>query len=198
MADDDTRQVERQRFEGLYREHFNRVASYLLARADRGMASEAVSRTFEVAWRRINDVPDEPLPWLLGVARKVLADLRRARGRQDALIERIAASGDDWAGDYTDELITREGALAALARLTEFQQEVLLLIAWDGLSQREAAAVLGCSRGAVALRLHRARKRLARALLEIAGEEQAALTAAATAPCPTNPTGADVTEEARR
>lgn len=195
MADDDTRQVERQRFEVLYREHFNRVACYLLARADRELASEALSRTFEVAWRRINDVPDEPVPWLLGVARKVLADLRRTRGRQDALIERIATSGGDWAVDHADALITREGALAALARLTEFQQEVLLLIAWDGLSQREAAAVLGCSRGAVALRLHRARKRLERALLENAGEEQAALTVAATAPCATNPTGVDVTEE---
>jgi len=145
MADGDTRRVERQRFEDLYREHCNRVAGYLLARADRELASEALSRTFEVAWRRISDVPDEPLPWLLGVARKVLADLRRAGGRQDALIDRIAASGGDWAVDYAEVLITREGALAALARLTEFQREVLLLIAWDG-SQREAAAVLGCSK----------------------------------------------------
>jgi RNA polymerase sigma-70 factor (ECF subfamily) len=103
----------------------------------------------------------------------------------------VAASGIGSAVDHADALITRERALSALGRLTEVQREVLLLIAWDGLSQREAAAALGCSRGAVALRVHRARKRLERALQEIADEERAALSAPATA----NPTGVDVTEE---
>lgn len=175
MADDDTRWVERKRFEDLYREQFNRIAAYLLARAERDLATEALSRTFEVAWRRIADVPREPLPWLLGVARRVLADLRRAQGRQDALIERIAITSRESADDHADTLISREGVIAALWRLSHFQREVLLLIAWDGLSQREAAAALDCSRGAVALRLHRARKRLEQALAEIAGEEQAPL-----------------------
>jgi hypothetical protein len=71
MADDDVRWLERQRFEKLYREQFGRVAAYLAARADRDLAGEAISSTFEIAWRRIADVPQEPLPWLLGVARIV-------------------------------------------------------------------------------------------------------------------------------
>jgi RNA polymerase sigma-70 factor (ECF subfamily) len=196
MADYKTRRLERQRFESMYREQFDRVAAYLLARAERDLATEALSRTFEVAWRRIADVPREPLPWLLGVARRVLADLRRTQGRQDALVERIAASGPDSAGDHADALISREGVLAALGRLTDFQQEVLLLVAWDGLSQREAAAALGCSRGAVALRLHRARKRLEQALAETAEEEHAPRRpSGGSAPCPTSP-NANVTQEA--
>jgi RNA polymerase sigma-70 factor (ECF subfamily) len=188
MANDDVRRQERRRFEEVYGEQFNRVAAYLTARADRDLASEAISKTFEIAWRRIADVPPEPLPWLLGVARKVLADLRRAQGRQDALVERIAASGPGSTSDHSDALIGREGALAAFGRLTEVQQEALLLIAWDGLSQREAARALDCSRGAVALRVHRARKRLERALAEIADEEGAPMQPpGGSAPRPTSP-----------
>lgn len=54
--------------------------------------------------------------------------------------------------------------LGALATLGERDRELLLLIAWDGLSQAEAAEVLGIRRPAVATRLHRARRRLADAL----------------------------------
>lgn len=171
MANDNER-----RFERLYREHFDRVAAYLLSRADRAAAEDALARTFEIAWRRIADVPDEPLPWLFGVARKVLAELRRAQGRRDALIERIAAGVEEAEDDHAASLVGRRSVLAALARLPDSQREVLLLIVWEGLSQREAAVVLACSRGAVALRLHRARTRMRAALAEEASDddEQAA------------------------
>lgn len=153
-----------QPFGRLYERHFERVTAYLLARTDRDSAAEAVARTFEIAWRRLPDVPVEPLPWLLGVARRVLADQRRAQGRRNALIEHIAEIAMETSGDHAETLAARELVLAAIKDLTPFQQEALLLIAWDGLSEREAAAVLGCSRGAVALRLHRARKQLRVAL----------------------------------
>lgn len=163
-----------EQFERLYGEHFDRVAAYLLSRADRALTEDALARTFEIAWRRIADVPDEPLPWLLGVARKVLAELRRGQGRHNALIERIAMSVEEVEDDHTETLAARRDVLAALARLTDPQREVLLLIVWDGLSQREAAAVLGCSRGAVALRLHRARGHMRTALAEQESEAEAA------------------------
>jgi len=61
--------------------------------------------------------------------------------------------------------MTSDGALAsALATLGERDREVLLLTAWEGLAPGEAATVLGCSRNAFAVRLHRARRRLASAL----------------------------------
>jgi RNA polymerase sigma-70 factor (ECF subfamily) len=191
MADHRERQLQRQRFEGIYRDHFNQVAAYLLARADRELAADALSKTFEVTWRRIADVPKKPLPWLLGVARKVLADLRRAQGRQDSLVQRIATTVNEAGEDHADSLIDRERLGAALGRLTDPQQEVLLLIAWDGLSQREAAAALGCTRGAVALRLHRARARLQEALLELVEEEAASRSSVELRPCPANTTGAN-------
>ena len=189
MADYRERQLEQQRFESIYREHFNRVAAYLLARADRELAADALSKTFEVTWRRIADVPQQPLPWLLGVARKVLADLRRAQGRQDSLVARIATTVTEGHDDHADTLIDRERMAAALGRLTDLQQEVLLLIAWDGLSQREVAAALGCSRGAVALRLRRARARLQEALREVVEKESTHRTPTELQPCSAGTTG---------
>ncbi len=187
-----------QRFERLYGEHFDRVAAYLLSRADRSLAEDAIARTFEIAWRRMADVPEEPLPWLLGVARRALSDLRRGQGRQDALIERIAATIGQADDDHAEILIARQRVLAALERLTNSQREVLLLVVWDGLSQREAAAALGCSRGAVALRLHRARARLRVALAEAPSEEAPALRPPTNSSHPKshNPTNPPFIEEA--
>jgi RNA polymerase sigma-70 factor, ECF subfamily len=187
-----------QSFERLYKEHFDRVAAYLLSRADRGTAEDALARTFEVAWRRMADVPDDPLPWLLGVARRVLAELRRAQGRRGALIERIAATIPEADEDHAETFVARRRVLAALDRLTDPQREVLLLVVWDGLSQREAAAVLGCSRGAVALRLHRARVRLRAALAEATSEEDAVARSPAdpSRPGSHNPTNPPYVEEA--
>jgi RNA polymerase sigma-70 factor (ECF subfamily) len=59
----------------------------------------------------------------------------------------------------------------ALRALRPRDREVLLLTAWDGLNASEAAAVLGCSPTAYRIRLHRARRRLARLLVEDAQAE---------------------------
>jgi RNA polymerase sigma-70 factor, ECF subfamily len=132
-----------ERFERLYEEHFERVAAYLLARVDRDAAADALAATFEVAWRRITEVPPQELPWLLGVARRVLANARRSRARQAALVQRMASATRSLAGAEEDAGAAAQLA-SAIAQLTGSQQEALLLIAWDGLSEREAALAVGC------------------------------------------------------
>lgn len=152
--------VARIAFERLYERHFDRVAGYVLARTDRDDAGEALARTFEIAWRRRAEMPVDSLPWLLGVARRVLADSRRAERRRGALIERIEAHSRPLVETHEDAIGDRQAFLQALSELTPDQLEALLLTTWEGLSGKQAAAVLGCSRGAVAVRLHRARRRL--------------------------------------
>jgi RNA polymerase sigma-70 factor, ECF subfamily len=152
-----------ERFERVYEDHFQRVAAYLLARSDRALAQDALARTFEVAWRRIDDLPDDPLPWLFSVARKVLADLRRSQGRTDALFERMSSAiawNQEASSDHADVTTDRLIALDALRSLRSVDREALLLISWDGLTEKQAAQALKCSRGAFALRLYRARSRL--------------------------------------
>jgi RNA polymerase sigma-70 factor (ECF subfamily) len=151
---------DQQRCERLYRAHVDQVHAYVRRRSDAQTADEVVAEVFLVAWRRLDAVPREPLPWLLGVARKALANHRRAVSRAATLKARIEATVITPTGPADAD----HAVLAALAGLDPRDQEVLLLIAWEGLRQEEVAEVLGVSRRAVATRFHRARKRLAEAL----------------------------------
>jgi RNA polymerase sigma-70 factor (ECF subfamily) len=155
-----TEKSDEERFEQLYRDHVRAIAAYLRARTDRESAVDALARTFEIAWRRLSDIPEDPRGWLFGVARRVLADQRRSAGRRETLVARISETVASNAQDHAGLFDVRDAMLAALLELPEQQREALLLVAWDGLSQREAATVLGCSTSALAVRVHRARKRL--------------------------------------
>jgi RNA polymerase sigma-70 factor (ECF subfamily) len=67
------------RFEAIFRSCYPRVLAYVLRRTEGpDVAEEIVSETFLIAWRRLEALPVEPLPWLLGTARKVLGHRRRS------------------------------------------------------------------------------------------------------------------------
>jgi RNA polymerase sigma-70 factor (ECF subfamily) len=152
----------------LFRENYPEVRAYALRRAPHEAAQDAVSETFLVAWRRLDDVPDDALPWLFGVARRTLANQRRSAGRGQALEQRLAsASAVAGPTDPADKVGDTELVRLALARLSENDREALTLVAWHGLTGPRAAAAAGCSRAAFAVRLHRARARLARELEQL-------------------------------
>jgi len=154
--------ADRARFEALYREHVEVVLRFALARVRAEQAKDVVAETFLVAWRRIDDVPDQPMPWLLGVARKVIATQSRGEARRLALGERLAlvTNDDEVVGDAGEQATERHAVLSAFRELSEADREILRLIAWDGLSPEQAAEVLDVTRLAFAVRLHRARRRL--------------------------------------
>ena len=112
--------------------------------------------------------PDDALPWLYGVARRVLANERRSADRRTALEERVANSTVTGGGDAADRLGDAELMRTALAGLSENHREALTLVAWHGLTGARAARAAGCSPATFAVRLHRARGKLAAqlALLE--------------------------------
>jgi RNA polymerase sigma-70 factor, ECF subfamily len=145
------------RFREAYDEHVRAVAAYALRRTPTTAdAEDVVSETFLVAWRRFAEAPADLRPWLFGVARHVLRHQYRAGARRDALSARLAGAIAALGPASADH-----GWLAdALRELPERDRDVLTLTAWEGLSHAEAGAVLGCSAAAVAVRLHRARRRL--------------------------------------
>lgn len=153
----------RLRLERLFYAHAGGVRAYARRRIDAAAADDTVAEVFAIAWRRLDDVPEEALPWLLGCARRVIAHQYRRASRDAALVDRLKSvvGGSD----------TDDGELAwALSTLSERDRELLLLIAWEGLEPAEAAEVLGCSRNVLAVRLHRARRRLAAALDRAEGD----------------------------
>ncbi len=151
------------RFTSMYDACRQRVWAYVVSRAGRQVAEEVVSETFVVAWRRFGDVPQPPLPWLLAVARNVLRDTVRAEVRRSSLAAELREWAEPAEDDIAEEVADRMALRRALASLSEEDREVLVLAAWQGLSPREAARVVGCSAAAMRVRLHRARRRLTRA-----------------------------------
>jgi RNA polymerase sigma factor (sigma-70 family) len=153
-------------FEQFFRVHYARVLAYILRRLpDRAAAEDLAAETFLIAWRRRDEIPADPVPWLFVVARNGLNNSRRSAQRRDELAQRLGAeaarSGVDGDLDAPAGIERRRLLLQAIARLKEADREVLMLSSWDGLDRSRAAAVLGCSENTFSVRLHRARRRLA-------------------------------------
>lgn len=150
-----------ERFANLYAAHYGAVHAYGSRRVGPDAADEIAAETFMVAWRRFDQVPTEPLPWLYGVARNIVLRHRAKTGRYLQTLEalqRAPITAPDIADDHDPGLWT------AWAELRDGDREVLALIAWEELSVAEAARVLGCPAPLFSVRLHRARRRLERLL----------------------------------
>jgi RNA polymerase sigma factor (sigma-70 family) len=153
----------RHRFEQMYAANCGPILGYVLRRTENpDDAADVIAETFLTAWRRLEAEPAgaEARRWLYGVARRVLANYRRGERRRAVLADRLRA---ELAAGYRPAQCTGELAefAAAFRSLAEADREVLALVGWEGLDRGQAAAVLGCSRNAVRIRLHRARRRLA-------------------------------------
>ena len=141
-----------------FRAYGDRVLAYLLHRTDADTAQDVLQEVFVIAFRKAHSVPEPPIGWLFGTARRVLANTVRGSKRRDQLAKRVADAATD-TDDF--ELAELRGAFATtLTALQPSDREVLTLSAWYHLTPDEAAQALGCSRNAYAVRLHRARKRL--------------------------------------
>lgn len=152
-----------ERFEAVFRRHHPAVAAYARRRVPGDVADDVVASTFLVAWRRVEEIPADSLPWLLAVARNVIATQLRGSRRRSALRLRLErAEAGSAAAPAADE--PAAGVAAALGRLPANDREAITLIAWDGLRPAQAAAVLGQSPTAFRVRLHRAKRRLRREL----------------------------------
>ncbi|MEA4945728.1 MAG: sigma-70 family RNA polymerase sigma factor [Propionicimonas sp.] len=165
----------RTRYEGVVRQVIEPVRRYLARRTDATTAEDVLADTLLVCWRRLDDVPAEPLPWVYVVARNCLANAERAARRQGRLVRKLGAT----AGPSTVPGPDSDGGdpvlACALANLRPADAELLRLWAWDELTPGELAGVLGVSENAVNIRLHRARGRLRdelRKCAELAGHDR--------------------------
>jgi RNA polymerase sigma-70 factor (ECF subfamily) len=167
--------VRRARFEAVvHDELFEPVRRFLLRRTDPDTADDVLAETLLVCWRRVDELPDPPLPWAYGVARHLLANSARSARRQERVAARIAAV--DPPREVEPGPGERDDAVhGALARLGTDDAELLRLWAWEQLGASEIATVLDITPNAVSIRLHRARERLREELGKIeagAGHEE--------------------------
>ncbi|MFG3436525.1 RNA polymerase sigma factor [Nonomuraea sp. NPDC047897] len=150
----------------MYRQTYERIFGYAVRRCGSPEdAADVVAETYVTAWRRMSELPrgETALLWLYGVARRVLANHRRGEQRRATLHAELKSEAE--------HLYTAHPAPApedrvgrAMDLLSDQDRELLALSIWEDLDPAEISEVLGCSRNATRIRLHRARKRFARAL----------------------------------
>ena len=144
-----------QAFRAIYETHHAAVCAYFARRVPQDEIEDLAAETFTVAWRKLPRRVEHPLPWLYAVAGKVLSNHRRKAARKGAL------APDPATGDPAERFGGDRGLAAAFAALSEREREAICLVAWEGLSTADAARAAGCSAATFAVRLSRARKRLA-------------------------------------
>lgn len=153
-------------FNVLYDAHYSAVRAYAWRR-DAASADDIAAETFLVAWKRLDDVPrDAALPWLLAVARNTHLNIQRGERRRCQREASVARLEPQVEPPCVDSDGGDDRLLPLLKQLPKADQEVLLLVAWEGLDRPAIARVLGCSRANVALRLYRARRRFQALLSE--------------------------------
>ncbi|MEK8107488.1 sigma-70 family RNA polymerase sigma factor [Micromonospora sp. M12] len=151
-----------------YRRHLEAVGRFVARRVDDPhLAADLTADVFlAVIESAAGYRPDRgsQIGWLYGVARNVIGDERRRAAQRLRVTGRLAGRRDLGPDDIAriEERIDAESAARrtqrALSELPEDTRTLVELVAVDGLTVAEAAAVLGVSPVAARVRLHRARR----------------------------------------
>lgn len=147
------------RFDALFEEHCDEVRRYVARRHRGNDVDDLVAEVFTTAWQKIVEIPENfELPWLYRTAWFTVANAHR---KLSDIPTDIDISGVD--EDIADEVIANEQLLYCWNLLVPKDREVLRLAAWEGLSGREMAEVLGIGEGGASAALSRARLHLRQA-----------------------------------
>jgi RNA polymerase sigma factor (sigma-70 family) len=159
-------------FAVLFDRYVAHIHYYVARRLGTAAADDLVAETFLVAFRRRRTYDlhrPQARPWLYGIATTLIA---RQRRHEQRLYRALARTGvDPLPEPIADQVVRRVAAqgqqrllAAALAGLAQGDREVLLLVAWGGLSYQEVAEALQVPVGTVRSRLHRARRKVRQVL----------------------------------
>ena len=146
-------------FDQLYDRHVLEVYRYIARRHIGNDAQDLTGDVFLIAFQKLNSIPaGSELPWLYRTAWNVLANAHRKN-------DPIPANFDltEIEPDCADIIITNDQLNRSWQKLPQKDREVLRLVAWEGLSGKELASVLGISEGGAGAALSRARANLRKA-----------------------------------
>lgn len=159
------------RFEAVFGAHYDAILLYVQRRCDPSAVDDVVAETFTACWRKLDAIKaGQELAWLYAAARRErLAAWRGQRSRAELTARAAQFGGSAHHPDFVEDVHEAEVVMAALESLPERDQELLLLIAWEGLPPDTVARALGISVPTMRVRLHRARKRLSRRMDDLSG-----------------------------
>ncbi|WP_261775724.1 sigma-70 family RNA polymerase sigma factor [Rhodococcus sp. BP-241] len=130
---------------------------------DRVAAEDCVQETFVRAWRardRFDESRGGTRTWLFAIARNVVADAQRSRGRTPLVASSPVAEGDAVEPDRSDHVLTRMRVVEGLATLSPEHRQVVVAIHLTGLSYAELSAGTGVAIGTLRTRAYYALRAL--------------------------------------
>jgi RNA polymerase sigma factor (sigma-70 family) len=165
------------RFVELYERFYRPVYAYCRRRVSADHVDDVVAETFLVTWKKIDSIPGDgdTLPWLYGVAYRVVSNQWRGRARRQKLDRKLAGIGFEVPPPPIEVIVTgyeSRQVVAALESLNPTDREILTLAAWEELAVADIALALDISVGAVRQRLHKAKKNLASAYDKLDGQSK--------------------------
>jgi RNA polymerase sigma-70 factor (ECF subfamily) len=174
--------LEPERFAGIFDRYYGQVHGYAVRRLGQSLADDVAAETFLIAFTlrgRYDLSRPDARPWLFGIASNLVSRHHRAEARRYRAMARTGVAEIDegqveQADARVDAQAQRMQLAAALAQVRAADRDVLLLVAWAGLTSAEAAEALGIPAGTARSRLHRARIQIRAALIacrSIIGED---------------------------
>ncbi|MEV4187568.1 RNA polymerase sigma factor [Streptosporangium canum] len=164
--------VDPERFGTVFDAHYEEIRRYIGRRLDLDTAEDLAAETFLIAFRRrsrFDPARGTIRPWLYGIATNLIGRHRRAELRRYRALARTGPPPDD--DGHDQRVVDRVAAgvtvgrlSGALAGLSKGERDVVLLVAYGGLTYDEVAEALGVAYGTVASRLSRARAKLHKSL----------------------------------
>ena len=152
-------QGDRAAYGELYEHYVDKIYRYIYYKVgQRAEAEDLTSLTFLKAWDAIGDYEWRNHPfgaWLFRIAHNLVVDHHRARKDHLALddaspqLEGRASRDEVRPERVLNEMLTVERVRHAIGRLTEDQQQVLVLRFFEELSTGEVANIMGKRRGAI-------------------------------------------------
>jgi RNA polymerase sigma-70 factor, ECF subfamily len=152
-------QGDRQAYGALYGQYVDKIYRYIYFKVgQRAEAEDLTSQTFLKAWDAIGDYEWRNHPfgaWLFRIAHNLVVDYHRARRENITLdnatpqLEHRASRDEVRPERVLAEILTMERVRHAVGRLTEEQQQVLVLRFFEDLSTGEVAGIMGKRRGAI-------------------------------------------------
>ena len=158
-------------FGHVFERHWDAVFRFFERRLGPGPAEDLASEVFRIAYERREgyDTRDSAScrPWLYGIAANLALKERRRFARHLAAVARAARFGEAGSADHAPAVAARldsretwSRVKTALVAIDDPSREMLLLVAWEGLSYQDLSEAFEIPIGTVRSRLHRARARL--------------------------------------
>jgi len=162
----------------LFEQYGHRMYLYFLrSTGSRVDAEDLLQNLFErmLRYRHTYKAKAKFTTWMYQIANNLKADYYKTQSkdldRKSAYYKEIKSKEYHFSLDLTDESAIKKQLLArAMSQLPDGQREVLILGKYEGLRYSVIGKILGCSEGAVKVRIYRAIKELKEICEQLAEE----------------------------